>query len=372
LILSDPARASVTVSAALIVKNEARTLGRCLESIRGAVDDIVVVDTGSRDETADIARAHGARVFEFAWRDDFAAARQFAFDRATSDWVFWLDADDEVTGADRIRSLVTSAAGDVSCFYWRYILGRDARGVPTHASWRERCVRNDGSYRWVGRVHEVLVGPRPGAGAKTEDVFVEHHPIEERAPRSRRNLEILEAEVAAAEDRVDPRQLFYLGREYIDAGDVRRGIDTLARYVALGTWADERYLAQVQIADLHRAAGRYPEALDAYWAAIKILPRWPDAYFGIAATYYFLQEWASVAHWTEIARTLPVPDSMLFLNLRAYESGWIIYYTNALYRLGRHDEALLWTQRALVYDPDNVWHRQNVQVFLAMTAGTRP
>ena len=119
--------APVTVSVAMIVKTEERTLARCLDSIRGAVDEIVIVDTGSVDATVEIARRYTDRIFEFPWIDDFAAARQFAFDQATGDWVAWLDADDVVLHADRIRPLADTAPADVAGFYWRYVLGRDAR-----------------------------------------------------------------------------------------------------------------------------------------------------------------------------------------------------------------------------------------------------
>ena len=147
----------MTVSVAMIVKNEEQTLARCLDSIAGAVDEIVIVDTGLDGRTADIARRYTERLFSLPWPDDFAAARQFAFDQAGSDWVFWLDADDIVQGANHIRDLTTEAAPDVGGFYWRYVDGRDRWGNPRCEFWRERCVRHDGSFRWVGRVHEVLV-----------------------------------------------------------------------------------------------------------------------------------------------------------------------------------------------------------------------
>src|SRR5215831_10889099 len=108
------------ISAALIVRDEESTLGRCLESIREHVDEIVVVDTGSRDATKDIARQYHARLFDYPWRDDFAAARQCSFDLARGDWVFWVDADDVVFQAGSIRAELLRAARSVSCFYWKY------------------------------------------------------------------------------------------------------------------------------------------------------------------------------------------------------------------------------------------------------------
>lgn len=83
-----------TVSLVMIVKNEERCLSRCLESAKPLVDEIVIVDTGSTDASADIARSFGARVLRFEWRDDFSAARNFGIDHSTSDWILSLDADE--------------------------------------------------------------------------------------------------------------------------------------------------------------------------------------------------------------------------------------------------------------------------------------
>ena len=87
----------------LIVRDEQFNLPRCLESVRGLFDEIVVVDTGTKDRTVEIARSFGARVFDFVWIDDFAAARNAALVHATGDYVFWLDADDLVEPAERVK-----------------------------------------------------------------------------------------------------------------------------------------------------------------------------------------------------------------------------------------------------------------------------
>ena len=82
------------ISACVIAKNEAANLGRWLASVQPIADEMIVVDTGSTDATADIARQGGARVYAFAWCDDFSAAKNFALDQATGDWVLFLDADE--------------------------------------------------------------------------------------------------------------------------------------------------------------------------------------------------------------------------------------------------------------------------------------
>lgn len=89
------------ISACMIVKNEAHTLGRLLASIQQMVDEIVVVDTGSTDETVALAESFGARIFHFDWCDDFSAARNESLKHATGDWIMLVDADHEVDVSSR-------------------------------------------------------------------------------------------------------------------------------------------------------------------------------------------------------------------------------------------------------------------------------
>ncbi len=83
------------------MRNEEHNLSHCLESVRGLFDEIVIVNTGSTDQTVEIAKSFGARVFDFPWVDDFAAARNAALARATGDYTFWLDADDVIEPPER-------------------------------------------------------------------------------------------------------------------------------------------------------------------------------------------------------------------------------------------------------------------------------
>ncbi len=90
----------IRLSACLIVRDSSRTLRACLESIRPWVDELVVVDTGSTDNTASIAQEIGARVFAFQWCDDFSAARNESLRYARGDWLFWMDSDDTIDASN--------------------------------------------------------------------------------------------------------------------------------------------------------------------------------------------------------------------------------------------------------------------------------
>ena len=88
------------ISVCLIVKNEEEVIERCLKSVVGFADEIIVVDTGSSDQTKSIARKFPDKIYDFKWIDDFSAARNFAFSKAKCEYVFWLDADDVIMPED--------------------------------------------------------------------------------------------------------------------------------------------------------------------------------------------------------------------------------------------------------------------------------
>lgn len=94
-----------TLSLCMIVKNEKKTLPRCLKSVFGIFDEIIIADTGSTDGTVKAAEQYTDKIFSFPWCDDFSAARNFAFSKAVCDYVMWLDADDVILPADRDKLL---------------------------------------------------------------------------------------------------------------------------------------------------------------------------------------------------------------------------------------------------------------------------
>jgi len=141
--------ASASITAALIVRDEARFLPGCLASISELVDEIVVVDTGSEDESREIARAAGARVLEYPWHDDFAAARNRALERAEGGWILYIDADERVRPADRGALLDDLSRDEVVCYTVRF------HPRPGYTAYPEyRVFRNDPRIRFTGAIHE--------------------------------------------------------------------------------------------------------------------------------------------------------------------------------------------------------------------------
>jgi tetratricopeptide (TPR) repeat protein len=139
------------VSAALIVRDEERSLGACLASLEGLADEVVVVDTGSTDRSKDIAIQAGARVYERPWTGDFSAARNYALDRAQGDWIFYIDADERV--GDGTSAGVRAQLGRRG-YVGRWVLLRPRPGHTAY--WEMRLFRNDPEIRFRGIIHENI------------------------------------------------------------------------------------------------------------------------------------------------------------------------------------------------------------------------
>jgi glycosyltransferase involved in cell wall biosynthesis len=140
------------ISAALIVRDEEKNIGACLESIAALVGEIVVVDTGSSDRSREIAAGHGARVIDYEWQDDFAAARNFAIDHATGEWILYIDADERVRPCDRrIVEGLLNEPGLYSCTV-RFHPRTGFTAYPEH-----RLFRRDARIRFRSAIHETIL-----------------------------------------------------------------------------------------------------------------------------------------------------------------------------------------------------------------------
>lgn len=199
----------VSVSLCMIVKNEEDVLERCLESVSGLMDEIIILDTGSTDRTREIAARFTDKIFHFPWRDDFAAARNESFSHASMDYCMWLDADDVLLEEDRQAFLALKEGLDpaVSVVMAPYHTGFDENGRVTFSYYRERLIKNRAGMCWVGAVHEAVT---PVGRVLYADFAVTHRKTRPSDPD--RNLRIYQAQLEAGVE-LEPRQQFYYGRE---------------------------------------------------------------------------------------------------------------------------------------------------------------
>lgn len=200
-----------TISLCMIVRDEEDVLGRCLASIQGIADEIVIVDTGSKDRTKEIAAQYTDLIYDFPWIDDFAAARNFAFSKGTQDYLMWLDADDVILEEDREKLLRIKGElpGGIDLVMMKYNVSFDEYGNPALSYYRERLFRREKGYVWEGAVHEAIT---PAGTIVYRDAAVTHRKLRPSDPD--RNLRIFEKLLAEGRS-LDPRQQFYYGRELL-------------------------------------------------------------------------------------------------------------------------------------------------------------
>jgi tetratricopeptide (TPR) repeat protein len=257
------------ISLAMIVKNEARCLARCLESIRPVVDEMVVADTGSTDETVVIAQRHGARVVSFPWINDFAAARNFALDQAAGDWLLVLDADEYASKALRqeIRQFI---GGAPRVGRLKIVSEFRHRGQTLRSSTQVARLFPRGG-RFEGRIHEQVASPWPRVDLRGElwhDGYLE-------TKKSERNMGLLQAELVR-----EPRSAylhFQLALEYTSLGRTAEAFASLEKARALMTPADP-FAPNVIVDFLYSAMElkNYPAGLEAIQAAESWLADFPD------------------------------------------------------------------------------------------------
>jgi tetratricopeptide (TPR) repeat protein len=284
-----------TIGLAMIVKDEATSIGRCLRSVYGHVDEVLVVDTGSTDGTQAIAEAHGARVIPFAWVQDFAAARNFALENATTDWVLVLDADEELEVAPgTLQKVVEGLAipqltGFVPLVWVK--LYNHAGSVVTRDPWEAmplpRFFSREG-VRYRGAAHEQPELP-PGSPYKplaytAYNIELHHHGYRPEVMHGRdkvtRNIELMLKRIEAYPD--DNAVNYLLGREQVFSGAYDAGIETLERYLSR-LKPEERpstfRLAYYLLASANGDLERFEEGLQAIERGLALDPEFPSYHF---------------------------------------------------------------------------------------------
>lgn len=228
------------ISQCMIVKNEEKNIERALSWGKGVVSEQIVVDTGSTDRTVEIARRMGAKVYEFQWIDDFAAAKNYAIEKAGYEWVALLDADEYFSGEDAGKLLDyveklqdTQINGVVTAWIHMSNEGQ-VLGVDTQI----RVFRNHPAIRYKRRIHETLVSFSPDVPLNAIDanelsIFHTGYGALEKKEKlgSKRNLRLIEKEL---EENPDDYEMWgYLGNEYDSMGQEDEAEKAYRRSMAL-------------------------------------------------------------------------------------------------------------------------------------------
>jgi len=339
---------TATVSLTMIVRNEEQNLPRCLESVRGLFDETVVVDTGSTDRTKEIAATFGARVIDFAWIDDFAAARNVALNHATGNYALWLDADDVIEPPERekLETLLMRLQPDGKAAYVLRCLCDKADGGQITVD-HVRLFPLLPGIRWERRVHEVINAAVDRARIKTEwtDISIRHTGYADPAIHERkrqRNLKLLQRELAERPD--DPFTYYYLATL---AFERKQWQEALGYYiVSLAKWGTSQSIAcklHAMIAWTNQILGRYEESLRVCNEGLHYFPVDGELWFRKAVSLRYLHRTNEAeACWKQVL-LLGRPQTFYSVDQGIYG------------HLTRHNLALIAEERGDYVEADMHW-----------------
>ena len=237
-----PAFRPGTLSLCMIVRDSGRTLSASLDSIRPWVDEMIVVDTGSIDQTVQIAQERGANVSTFPWCDDFAAARNHSIRQASGEWIFWMDSDDSIDpdNGKRLRELIQRPIPRETLGFILQVRcplnPDDSRSDATVVD-HVKVFRNLPSLEFEGRVHEqILPAIRRAMGnVDWTDIFVMHsgadYSPEGRKRKHQRDLRLIQLELETNPNH--PFHLFNLGMTYADMDVHAQAAGALEKSIAV-------------------------------------------------------------------------------------------------------------------------------------------
>ncbi len=352
----------VTVSLCMIVKNEEKVLARCLDSIRAAVDEIIIVDTGSTDRTKEIAAQYTEKIFDFMWDDDFAAARNYSFSKATMEFAMWLDADDVFTEKDLLQflRLKESAWENADTVMMRYNTAFDEEGQPVFSYYRERLIRLSVPHTWKGRVHEAIACS--GRVVYAEDVAVTHRSV--KTAYSDRNLHIYERQIREGEA-LTLRDQFYYGRELYYHKKYEHARQVLEKFLSdRSGWVENKIEACKILAYCCLETGGPEDAFRALTRSFLYdLPR-AEICCEIGGLLMRLENWRAAVFWFELARALPQNAANGgFLSADCHGYLPCIQLCVCYYRLGEIQKAAEYNRLAGTYRPLSPAYIYNLKFF---------
>lgn len=295
--MSADEKSTITISLCMIVKNEENTLARCLDSIADIVEEIIMIDTGSTDLTLEVAARYTEHICSIPWTDDFAAARNESFSRATQDYILWLDADDVLLERDRVllRTLKEQLASNIDAVIMDYHLAEDEAGRATFASRRTRLVKRDRGYRWYGCIHEDLDIGR-GKVIFT-DIAITHRRSE--SDHTERNHHIM-TKWLTEEEPLEGRMLYHYANECCDRQEYPEAITAFEKLLSESAgYREDRIGACLRLSQCYDQLGDMENKLHSLFRSFRYDRPQSDICCAIGECFMTWKEWHTAIYWYE-------------------------------------------------------------------------
>lgn len=357
----------ITLSLCMIVKNEEDTLGRCLDSVRAAVDEMIVVDTGSDDDTVAVAVSKGAKVYSFTWCDDFAAARNFSFSKASCEYIMWLDADDVIRPEQLniLKKLKAELGEPVREIAARYEVAFDEAGRPTLIYYRERIFLRKAGFVWKGEVHEAIPLLPDALFSEFTVTHAKLHPTEKG-----RNLRIFEKLIREGKP-LDARQKYYYARELFYNARYKESIAFFKDFLAGDGWKPDKIGASLLLARCYALTGEDRLSLEALLTGLQFGEPAAELCCAIGERFLIENDCRTAAFWYSLALGRngdPQTGAFMYMDYSGYIP--LIQLCVCYDRLGQYDTAEAYNEQAALVKPESHAVRMNREYFRRRRGGT--
>ena len=325
-----------TLSLCMIVKNEERYLSDCLKSVKDVVDQIVIVDTGSSDQTVDIAKEYEAEIYHFPWCGDFSAARNESLKYATCDWIMWMDADERLAPESTEHLLRILASEELPVVY----------KVNIHSVWKDkttiqlssahRIFNNNKGIYFSGKIHEQITRSASAVSAEERDSnIVIHHLGYGSSPEStkrkhKRNRKLLEQMVTESPDSAYAH--YTLAQHYSMTEEHRKALVHYEKAYTLKQFDNSMTASLLNtMAESHVKLGNYDIAQEFCKISLTMIPRQVGGYYLLYEIANKQNNYKGAITWLE---KLQVQNKEVKLSEKRISTDILIDEDRILYTLG--------------------------------------
>lgn len=277
------------ITLCVICKNEEKKILRCIQSTKTAVDEIIVVDTGSTDRTVELAKSAGATVFEIAWENSFSKARNYAINKVDKGWIIFIDADEYFTNKSipLIRECIEEAAMNSKDCVLMDIINYDDNGLTATQKYI-KAFRKDDKIYYVYDIHEALKSDNGSlelwdASDKLK-LLHDGYKVQDIKEKEKRNEKMLLEELKKNPNNVDAK--FYLMQNYLSQNDLDKVIqygEEILKAKSTGIWGGKELAYTYMIQACMLAMVPYKKITKYYEYAIAYNATYPDFdyYYGL-------------------------------------------------------------------------------------------
>lgn len=375
-----------SLSLCMIVKDESDFLKQCLEDAKPFVDEIIIVDTGSEDNTIEIAKSFGAKVFEHKWNNNFSDARNISLKHATKDWILVLDADETISKSDlkKIKELIDNPEFDAYSIIQRnYFRKREPTAMEVsskHDAYKEsegyrgwfpsiliRLFRNNKGYEFTGLIHELIEPSIKQIGGKifNSQIPIHHFRVEKGKridiEKKQKYLEIGKKQIELTPN--NPKPYYEVGTIYLSDKKYDKAIQLFEKSVKVIENSDkpeqhEKTLVYVYygLGKAYLQAEKYEDAIKCFEKVLVSNPKAHVLHFLLAQSYTMLNRFNEAVKEYRIAARLNPNDEEIHNNL-----------ANLYSRTGQFDNAVKEFKIAISLFPKNATiHRNLGATYLGM------